>query len=187
MSDLPQNPSQLSAELLTEHGDYLFRFAMLKVQDADLAEELVQEALLKAIKAIDRFRGDAAVRTWLVTILRNEIANHFRKRDRDNRLRENLEENETSNLSELLRANISNDDFKTAVEREEFWTMIQKCFSELPQHLLDTFLAKWRNEDQKTEELCKELGIKQSNFSVRMFRTRLLLRKCIESTWMQRD
>ena len=44
---------------LDEHGDLLFRYAVLRVRESAVAEDLVQETLLAALKALDRFQGQA--------------------------------------------------------------------------------------------------------------------------------
>jgi RNA polymerase sigma factor (sigma-70 family) len=60
------------------HGDYLFSLARYKLNDAELARDLVQETFLAAIKGIVFFRGDSSEKTWLVRILNNKIIDHFR-------------------------------------------------------------------------------------------------------------
>jgi len=173
-------------EFLDLYGDYLYGYAMSRVRNSSLAEDLVQDTLLKSIAKFDSFRGEASIKTWLVTILRNEISSHFRRSQVAEKYRTSLEES-GGGLGQLLHPNISNDQFRTAIEREEFWAMIQKCYDKIPPHLLDVFLAKMQSENSSTVELCEEIGISTNNFAVRMYRTRLMLRKCIESTWMNNN
>lgn len=54
-------------------------------------EDLVQETYLRALRSIDRYRGDAPVRAWLASIARNVCADHVRVRQRRRRLRDRLE------------------------------------------------------------------------------------------------
>ena len=49
-------------------------------------EDLVQETYLQAIRSAPRYRGDAPVRSWLLSISRNVCADHVRRRDRQRRL-----------------------------------------------------------------------------------------------------
>ena len=184
---LPSLPSRPEApsDLLDEHGDYLYRYAMVRLRDENLAEELVQETLLKAIKNFKSFRGDAALRTWLVQILRNEISGYFRKKQREKNLSDNLEQAAQVELGQLLNPKMTVNQFQSKSEKEEFWETVQGCFSKMPEHLLQTFLMKWENDEFKTEEICNELEITPSNFAVRMFRARILLRKCLESEWFE--
>ena len=173
-----------SAEFLDRYGDYLYGYAFVRLRDAQLAEDVVQETLLKAILNYSKFRGDAAVKTWLTSILRNEISSHFRKNRRAGNVR-HFEDEQKLEMGDLLHPHVSNTDFELAIEREEFWAIIQDCYKRVPEHLLQVFLAKTRAEGESTQQLCNNLGISASNFAVRMFRTRLLLRKCIEEKWLR--
>ena len=65
------------------HGDAVYRYARARVRTRDIAEELVQETLLAAFKARDRFSGRSTERTWLIGILRNKIVDHYRRRGRE--------------------------------------------------------------------------------------------------------
>ncbi len=169
--------------LLESQGDYLYNYALSRVKNRSLAEDLVQETLLKGIQSIGSFRGDAKIRTWLTSILKHEIASHFR---RESRMQQRVLTNDHDfDLSSLLHPEVSNSEFASRVEKNEFWEMIEKCFRRLPKHLLSAFLAKTSNDESSIEELCEDFGISSSNFAVRMFRARLLLRKCVEDTWIK--
>lgn len=60
------------------HGD-LFRYAAWLCRDRELAADLVQETLLRAWKALDGLREEAAAKGWLITILRRELARHYER------------------------------------------------------------------------------------------------------------
>jgi RNA polymerase sigma-70 factor (ECF subfamily) len=61
----------------------LHRFAMVRLRgDLDLSRDIVQGTLCKAIAKLGTFRGEAALMTWLCACCRNEIAAHFRRRQR---------------------------------------------------------------------------------------------------------
>ncbi|MDQ6976757.1 MAG: sigma-70 family RNA polymerase sigma factor, partial [Ghiorsea sp.] len=70
---------------LTEHGDILYRFAMQRAQNEELAADLVQETLLAAWKSKDSFSGNSTIRTWLIGILKHKWIDYLRKeiRQRD--------------------------------------------------------------------------------------------------------
>src|ERR1700678_245256 len=61
-----------------DHGDYLFNFALGQLRDPNLAEDLVQETFLAALKSQNNFSGRSSERTWLVGILRHKIYDHLR-------------------------------------------------------------------------------------------------------------
>ncbi|TPW01176.1 MAG: RNA polymerase sigma-70 factor, ECF subfamily, partial [bacterium] len=66
-----------------QHGDYLFRCAMLRVRDRELAEEIVQDTFLAALQARGRFAGRSSERSWLVGIMKHKIVDQFRKTVRE--------------------------------------------------------------------------------------------------------
>ena len=183
-TDTGEETREDPADFLDRYGDYLYGYAFVRLRDTQLAEDLVQETLIKAFQNYSKFRGDAKVKTWLTTILRNEISTHFRKNKRARQVMLTDEEDKLE-LGELLHPHVENSDFQLAVQRDEFWSMIQDCYERVPPHLLQVFLARSHSEEESTQQLCNNLGISASNFAVRMFRTRLLLRKCIEEKWIK--
>ena len=84
MNDRP-TPVRLSDPdtWLDQHGDSLYRFALVRVRETALAEDLVQETLLAAWRAKDSFAGGSAERTWLIAILKNKLIDHFRRSNRE--------------------------------------------------------------------------------------------------------
>ena len=66
-----------------EHGDCLYRYALLRVRRAEVAEDLVQETLLAAVRTVADFAGRSSERSWLVGILKNKVCDHFRKLGRE--------------------------------------------------------------------------------------------------------
>jgi len=63
------------AQLVRQHRQVAFRVAYLIVGSAADAEDVVQEAFVKALKGLDRFRQDAPFRPWLLRIVGNEARN----------------------------------------------------------------------------------------------------------------
>lgn len=72
--------------LVAIHQHVALRLAYLVVRDHAEAEDVTQEALVKAFRALDRFRGEAPFRPWLLRIVRNEALNRVRGRGRRERL-----------------------------------------------------------------------------------------------------
>jgi RNA polymerase sigma-70 factor (ECF subfamily) len=64
------------------HLDTLYRVALRLTGDATSAEDLVQETMLKALRAWGSFRPGSNARAWLITILRNQFINEWRARRR---------------------------------------------------------------------------------------------------------
>ena len=76
----------LSSDWVDAHADFLFNFAIGQVRDAGIAEELVQETFLAAVKSSARFSGQSSERMWLAGILRHKIFDHLRRTCRERML-----------------------------------------------------------------------------------------------------
>jgi RNA polymerase sigma-70 factor (ECF subfamily) len=61
-------------EFFADYFPRLFRFAVLRLRDADAAEDIVQTSLIAAVRHIGSWRGEASLFTWLCTICRREIS-----------------------------------------------------------------------------------------------------------------
>ena len=58
------------------YGDFLYRFALSRVKDPDIAEDLVQETFLAALRSRESFESRSAGRTWLIAILKHKIVDY---------------------------------------------------------------------------------------------------------------
>src|SRR5258708_38178664 len=59
------------------YGDYLFKYALMRLRDAARVEDAVQETFLAALKGGKTFAGRSAEKSWLVGILKNKICDHY--------------------------------------------------------------------------------------------------------------
>ena len=75
----------------------LFKYAFARLGDADLAEESIQETFLAALKSRKGFRGLASEKTWLVSILKRKIYDHFRRMSRDRQFKMSFPRERLSN------------------------------------------------------------------------------------------
>ena len=64
-------------------GPQLLRFARLQLRSDAVAEDAVQSAQLAAIEGAAKFSGEASVKTWVFSILRNKIVDELRRRGRE--------------------------------------------------------------------------------------------------------
>ncbi len=130
---------------LDEHGDALFRYTLSRVSSRELAEDLVQETLLAALRAREQFKGQSSVRTWLVAILRRKIVDQTRKvrREQSADLSENLRAdffNKKGNWEQTLAKWPSNP--VQIFEKREFWDIFRECTSKLPPAFAEAFLLR---------------------------------------------
>ena len=67
-------------ELIDQHADAVFHLAYGILHDRGLAEDVVQETMIKAWQSLDSFRGEAAIRTWVLRIAHNTSISALRRR-----------------------------------------------------------------------------------------------------------
>jgi len=174
---------------LDQHGDALYRYAVMRVRDSAMAEDLVQETLLSALRAKDSFAGAAAERTWLIAILKNKIIDHYRRSrheaplpdsdDPDAAIEAMFNEADEDHWARMPAVWANPD---TALEQAEFWRAFQLCLEGLPARQAQVF-ALTELDGLTTEELCKVLEAQPSNVWVMLHRARLRLRECLEQGW----
>ena len=109
---------------LDQHGDILYRYVLLRVRRRELAEDLVQDTLLAAIEAQHRFAAGSSERTWLISILRRKIVDHFRRVQRTRlEIVERADEVQFFDAKGRRQATVRKwrGDPQRTLEREEFW------------------------------------------------------------------
>ena len=64
---------------VARYADYLYRYALKRIKNEELARDLVQDTLLAALEGMDKFEARSAEVTWLTAILKNKISDVHRK------------------------------------------------------------------------------------------------------------
>ena len=57
------------------YSDYLFNYTIARVNDKEIAQDLVQDTFLAGLKSMKNFKGEASERTWLISILKRKMMN----------------------------------------------------------------------------------------------------------------
>ena len=176
------------------YGDFLYRFTLSRIKDSSIAEDLVQETFLAALKARKNFQGRSSARTWLIAILKHKIVDHIRKQVRE----------QTSDKVESIFNAAANDPADTSFndegdwrirpskwatdpmklyEQKEFMDVLYHCLGELPKRQAEAFMMR-EIDGFSTEEICKVLNISATNSWVMLYRARMWLRQCLENNWL---
>ncbi len=79
LSQLRQGDSRAVKLWYQKYHQLLLRFALKKTSDITIAEELVQETFINALKSLNLFREKSSLSTWMISILSHEIADYYRK------------------------------------------------------------------------------------------------------------
>ena len=143
----------------------MYRFAAWLSRDRAIAEDVVQEALLRAWKSLDALRDDQAARHWLLTIVRRENARYFERKRLDTVDVDNL-----TPAQEALLANAPDDNVDHL--REAIYRLDDDYREPL---VLQVLLG------YSTNEIAEMMGLKQGAVLTRLHRARLKLRESIQA------
>lgn len=173
---------------LDDHGDALFGYAMLRVRDAALAEDLVQETLLAALSARGGFKAEAEPRTWLIGILKNKLVDHLRKWGREESFDATLIDDDTwsgkfDHTGHWQQPPAHWQEPAFIAENAELGAIMTTCIEHLPEKYRAVFVLR-EVDGVPTEELLALLGISSANnLWVMLSRARERLRACVERAW----
>jgi RNA polymerase sigma-70 factor (ECF subfamily) len=183
-----EDVNAIATNWVETHGDYLFNFAIGQVRDTNIAEDLVQETFLAALKSQHNFSGRSSERTWLVGILRHKIYDHLRKTCRERAVRvEPLpahEGDEAFDESVLWIHQIAAESQSPSrrIELAEFRAHLERAMGKLPPRIAQVFQL-YTIEERPNAEVCEQLNISESNLWVMLHRARKQLREHLDGWW----
>jgi RNA polymerase sigma-70 factor (ECF subfamily) len=159
-----------------ERAVFLTAYSVLRCE-AD-AEEIAQEGMLKAYKALSRFRGDSKFSTWLVRITLNEALMRLRRLRPSSEvpLQEFIGEADGDFTPAVLRdwREIPSE----ALERKELRDLLQRAVDELPQNYREVMIMRDVRE-MNIAETAQCLGVSEGVVKTRLFRARLMMQKIV--------
>ena len=173
---------------VSSYADYLYTYASFRINDHDMARDLVQETFLAALERKDKFQGRSTEKTWLTSILKNKIVDVYRAKakkssnsidstDTDFFDPDDGHWNDHRRPAELV---IEQPD---ALENKEFQRILQACMKKLPALWFSVFSMKYIDEET-AEQICSQLKLTPSNFWVIIHRTKVNLRSCLQKNWI---
>ncbi|MCB1065358.1 MAG: sigma-70 family RNA polymerase sigma factor [Verrucomicrobiae bacterium] len=172
----------------TDYREYLIRFALQRISDYGLAEDLVQDTFLSAWNARESFRGDCAERTWLTGVLRNKIIDHYRRNARrpmilagDFEAQQQDEGPATPWLENRANETDTYDPSK-ATERAEMMTLLDAAVDQLPEAMAQAYRMR-EIQGRSTEEITRTLKISKGNLWVLIHRAKQALKEELQGVW----
>jgi RNA polymerase sigma-70 factor (ECF subfamily) len=167
--------TRLYHELIRPYERSVYRMALSFVKNEADAEDVVQEAFLKAFSGLARFRFEASFSTWLISITLNEARTRLRRNtaSRTQSLDESEEEGGTISPA-LLRdwREIPSE----VMERHEVRDILRQAVDALPVRYRQVLVLR-ELEDLSTDETAALLEITAANVKVRLHRARIMLQK----------
>jgi RNA polymerase sigma-70 factor (ECF subfamily) len=181
-----------------EYGDYLFKYALVRLRDQTKAEDMVQETFLAALKGGDNFAGRSAEKSWLAGILKNKICDYYRKASRETSFTDlefySDEESDRFISDGLFKGGWIHEsgrdlgplewssDPGASLDRQAFWKTFHECSSKLPKTIAAVFTLR-EVDGVESKEICNLLNVSESNLWVILHRARMALRRCLETNW----
>jgi RNA polymerase sigma-70 factor (TIGR02943 family) len=171
------------------YGNAMYRYALVRLSDPETAQDIVQEALVAALGAYERFEGKSSIKTWLIAILKRKIVDFYR-RAKVNQQVDNFDD-VTVGIERVFDgtghwAAVPNEwDINPgkAYEQQEFIDILYRCIAKLPNRLAEIFMLR-EFEEMSTGQIRRQLEITESNTWVMLYRARMQLRKCLETNWL---
>ena len=160
-------PTDRAAELLAAR-DRLLAYVRSRIADADLAEDVLQDSLLKALRAAPELKDEARLVPWFYRVLQNAIVDAYRRRGV-----------ERSRITGLERA----DAVEAPAPEDE--TVLCECLRRLVPSLKPEYaelVTALELNGEAPEAAAGRLGITPNNLKVRRHRARQALRRRLEET-----
>jgi len=149
-------------ELVSVYMDDLYRYGYWLTGDRSVADDLVQETMVRAWKSLHKLHNPKAVKGWLITILRRENARRF----------ERYQPQESGIPTEALEAKKSEYDTST----EAF--VLRQALEKLPPEYREPLLLQVIH-GYSQKEIAAQLGITSAGAGTRLFRARQKLRELL--------
>ncbi|HNU77085.1 MAG: sigma-70 family RNA polymerase sigma factor [Prolixibacteraceae bacterium] len=155
-----QGDTNAFGSLVVKYQDVVFSMALKILRNREDAEEIAQEAFIKAFRSLHGFRGDSKFSTWLYTITYNTCITHTRKK-----------KNPASRTEEIPDA-----DDEAGVVFGEFpeelrLLQLEAAMKQLPEEEYMLILLYYY-DDQDIREICRITGFTESNVKVKLYRAR---------------
>lgn len=161
----------------------LFRFASPRLGgDAEATKEVVQATLVKAMRNLEHYRGDAALFSWLCQICRRQIVDHLRAHRRHaDRMLLVEDSDEMQAVLESIEAP-SSDEPGQGYSAEETRHIVQSVLDRLPNRYGD--VLEWKYiEGRSVEEIAAALGVGQTAAQSLLARARIAFRAALETVF----
>lgn len=158
--------------IIKTHNQRLYRIARGILRNDAEAEDVVQEAYVRAFANLATFRGDSSLATWLSRIVINEALGRLRKRRRTAAMPENPE-------TRIIRFPLNPSDPERTMAQRQILALVERATDSLPDIYRMVFVARVI-EGLSMEETSDLLGVRPETVKTRLHRARTLLRKALD-------
>lgn len=161
-------------EKILEHIDSLYNFTIRMTQNSQDAEDLVQEASLRAYRHFDKFRPGTNFKAWIMTIARNIYINDYRKKRKEP---QKIEFEAVENFIGLTEI--------SGAQEEIFSEVIGPALDKLPDELRAT-LVLFYSENFSYKKISAIMDVPIGTVMSRLYAARQLLKKRLARIYQER-
>ncbi|WP_287241143.1 RNA polymerase sigma factor [Mesorhizobium sp.] len=158
--------------IIKMHNQRLYRIARSVVRNDSEAEDIVQEAYVRAFAQLGDFRGESSLATWLSRIVINEALGRLRKRRRTVAIPQNLQ-------AEIIKFPLNpSDDPERMMAQRQILELVERATDRLPDVYRTVFVARVI-EGLSIDETAELLDVRPETVKTRLHRARALVRKAL--------
>lgn len=177
---------------VSRYADYLFSYAVSRLNDEEISRDLVQETFLAGLEQRENFNGKSSEKTWLTAILKHKIIDVYRKKSSAIKKEASLVYQDDDDLffdPNDGHWNTKHRPMEMGIEQpdtlinKEFILVLQQCMKKLPTLWQAVFTMKHIDEEE-TSAICSELKLTPANFWVIIHRSKVNLRACLQKNWI---
>jgi RNA polymerase sigma-70 factor, ECF subfamily len=181
ISQVQRGHTELFYELVRPYERRVYAAALAILRNESDAEDVVQEAMLKALANIRQFRAEARFSTWLIQITVNEAL--MRRRRERTRMTEAIEDNRDEEGEYMPRDFADWREIPSeALERKEVRQKLAEALASLDRKYREVFVLR-DMEQLNIQETAEALGISVASVKTRLLRARLMLRDLLAGGW----
>ena len=162
--------------IMQAHNRKLYRIARSILRNNSDAEDVLQEAYVRAFTHLADFRGEAAVATWLSRIVINEALGRLRKGKRQKRLAEDMRQ---SHQAEIIAFPLQASTPEKTMAQRQILALVERLTDELPDTYRTVFVLRVI-EGLSNEETAELLALRPQTVRTRLHRARHLLKEELE-------
>jgi RNA polymerase sigma-70 factor, ECF subfamily len=159
--------------LMRRYNQRLYRIARVILRNPEEAEDVVQEAYVRAYTHLDQFAGAAKFSTWLTKIAIHEALARLHKRRRMGEA-DSTKDTEKSGGMESLKSTIHNPEEQ--IFEKQVLELLEAAVEALPDNLRSVFVMR-EIEEMSTAETAECLGLSEAAVKIRLHRARKVLRQ----------
>ena len=157
--------SDAFAELVRRHEKMVYNLSFRFARDGSLAEDMAQEAFLKAFRLLKGFRGDCSFSTWMYRVTTSVCLTELNRRKRRGEVQ--------------LQPHHMGSFENSRIEASDMAEIVRRCVMHLPERYA-TIITLYYLEEMPYEEIAAIVEIPMGTLKTWMFRARKELRKIVE-------